>query len=241
MIATAPDEVIMEQTAAAASAEKQWILIVEDDEKIARVLQLELEHEGLRVEICGDGASAIERALKGPDLIVLDLLLPRIDGMEVCRRVRRHSSVPIIMLTAKDAVPDRIAGLDSGANDYLTKPFSIEELLARIRVQLRSHEPAERTLSAKDLILNRDTHEVKRGPRDISLTAKEFSLLEFLLMYPNKVHSRDEIFNSVWGSDFLGESNLIDVYIRYLRNKVDEGAQEKLIHTVRGVGYALRT
>ena len=231
----------MEHTASAASAEKQWILIVEDDEKIARVLQLELEHEGFRVEICNDGASAIERALKGPDLIVLDLLLPRIDGLEVCRRVRRHSSVPIIMLTAKDAVPDRIAGLDTGANDYLTKPFSIEELLARIRVQLRSHEPAERTLSAKDLILNRDTHEVKRGPHAITLTAKEFSLLEFLLMYPNKVHTRDEIFNSVWGSDFLGESNLIDVYIRYLRNKVDEGADEKLIHTVRGVGYALRT
>jgi DNA-binding response OmpR family regulator len=232
---------MMEHTASAASAEKQWILIVEDDEKIARVLQLELEHEGFRVEICNDGASAIERALKGPDLIVLDLLLPRIDGLEVCRRVRRHSSVPIIMLTAKDAVPDRIAGLDTGANDYLTKPFSIEELLARIRVQLRSHEPAERTLSAKDLILNRDTHEVKRGPHAITLTAKEFSLLEFLLMYPNKVHTRDEIFNSVWGSDFLGESNLIDVYIRYLRNKVDEGADEKLIHTVRGVGYALRT
>jgi DNA-binding response OmpR family regulator len=240
----APNEEIMEYTAGTASAEKhekQWILIVEDDEKIARVLQLELEHEGFRVEICGDGASAIERALKGPDLIVLDLLLPRIDGLEVCRRVRRHSSVPIIMLTAKDAVPDRIAGLDTGANDYLTKPFSIEELLARIRVQLRSHEPSERTLSAKDLILNRDTHEVKRGPRGITLTAKEFSLLEFLLMYPNKVHTRDEIFNSVWGSDFLGESNLIDVYIRYLRNKVDEGADDKLIHTVRGVGYALRT
>ncbi|HEY5095421.1 MAG TPA: response regulator transcription factor [Candidatus Eremiobacteraceae bacterium] len=231
----------MEQTATVGSAEKQWILIVEDDEKIARVLQLELEHEGFRIEVCADGASAIERALKGPDLIVLDLLLPRIDGLEVCRRVRRHSSVPIIMLTAKDAVPDRIAGLDTGANDYLTKPFSIEELLARIRVQLRSHEPVERTLSAKDLILNRDTHEVKRGPNVITLTAKEFSLLEFLLMYPNKVHTRDEIFNSVWGSDFLGESNLIDVYIRYLRNKVDEGADDKLIHTVRGVGYALRT
>jgi len=231
----------MEQLAATGPSEKQWILIVEDDEKIARVLQLELEHEGFRVEVCHDGASAIERALKGPDLIVLDLLLPRIDGMEVCRRVRRHSSVPIIMLTAKDAVPDRIAGLDTGANDYLTKPFSIEELLARIRVQLRSHEPGARTLSAKDLVLNRDTHEVTRAGQSITLTAKEFSLLEFLLMYPNKVHTRDEIFNSVWGSDFLGESNLIDVYIRYLRNKVDEGTEDKLIHTVRGVGYALRT
>lgn len=219
---------------------KRKILIVEDDVQIAKVLRLELEHEGFEVEVCGDGASAIERALKGPDLIILDLLLPRIDGLEVCRRVRRHSSVPIIMLTAKDAVPDRITGLDTGANDYLTKPFSIEELLARIRVQLREREPSERVLAVKDLSLNRDTHEVTRGGRHVSLTAKEFSLLEFLMMYPNKVHTRDEIFNSVWGSDFLGESNLIDVYIRYLRNKVDEGAAEKLIQTIRGVGYALR-
>ena len=145
------------------------------------------------------------------------------------------------MLTAKDAVPDRITGLDTGANDYLSKPFSIEELLARIRVQLRERDPGERTLTIKDLTLNRDTHEVIRAGRAIGLTAKEFSLLEFLMMYPNKVHTRDEIFNSVWGSDFLGESNLIDVYIRYLRNKVDEGADDKLIATIRGVGYALRT
>lgn len=219
---------------------KRKILVVEDDAQIAKVLRLELEHEGFEVEVCGDGASAIERALKGPDLIILDLLLPRIDGLEVCRRVRRHSSVPIIMLTAKDAVPDRITGLDTGANDYLSKPFSIEELLARIRVQLREREPGERVLDIKDLKLNRDTHEVWRAGRPISLTAKEFSLLEFLMMYPNKVHTRDEIFNSVWGSDFLGESNLIDVYIRYLRNKVDDAADEKLIQTVRGVGYALR-
>lgn len=216
------------------------ILVIEDDVKIARVLQLELEHEGFEVELCHDGATAIERALKGPDLIILDLLLPRVDGLEVCRRVRRHSAVPIIMLTAKDAVPDRVTGLESGANDYLTKPFSFDELLARVRVQLRSHEPAKRVLSAKDLTLNRDTHDVTRAGKSISLTAKEFSLLEFFLMYPNKVHTRDEIFNSVWGSDFLGESNLIDVYIRYLRNKIDAESDDKLIHTVRGVGYALR-
>jgi DNA-binding response OmpR family regulator len=219
---------------------KQRILVVEDDSNIARVLQLELEHEGFEVEVCGDGAVAIERALKAPDLIILDVLLPRIDGLEVCRRVRKHSAVPIIMLTAKDAVPDRITGLDTGANDYLTKPFSIEELLARIRVQLREREPGPRLLQAKDLTLDRDTREVVRSGRRIALTAKEFSLLEFLLMYPNKVHSRDEIFNSVWGSDFLGESNLIDVYIRYLRNKVDVGTEDKLIQTVRGVGYSLR-
>ncbi|HME82539.1 MAG TPA: response regulator transcription factor [Candidatus Eremiobacteraceae bacterium] len=224
----------------AADQAKRKILVVEDDVQIAKVLRLELEHEGFEVEVCGDGASAIERALKGPDLIILDLLLPRIDGLEVCRRVRRHSSVPIIMLTAKDAVPDRVTGLDTGANDYLAKPFSIEELLARIRVQLREREPGERVLEIKDLVLNRDTHEVSRNGRAVSLTAKEFSLLEFLMMYPNKVHTRDEIFNSVWGSDFLGESNLIDVYIRYLRNKVDDASDEKLIQTIRGVGYALR-
>jgi len=230
----------MEAQTSGQTAKKQKILIVEDDEKIARVLRLELEHEGFDVEVCGDGAAAIERALKGPDLIILDLLLPRIDGLEVCRRVRRHSAVPIIMLTAKDAVPDRVTGLETGANDYLTKPFSIEELIARIHVQLRSHEPSPRILTADDLELNRDTHEVKRGGTPIELTAKEFSLLEFLLMYPNKVHTRDEIFNSVWGSDFLGGSNLIDVYIRYLRNKIDDHAERKLIQTIRGVGYALR-
>src|SRR5580700_9238879 len=231
----------MEQPLSSGAAAKQKILVVEDDAKIARVLQLELEHEGFEVELCGDGATAIERALKGPDLIILDLMIPRIDGLEVCRRVRKHSAVPIIMLTAKDTVPDRISGLDTGANDYLTKPFSIDELLARIRVQLRSREPAPRQLTVKDLVLDRDTHEVTRGGKRVDLTAKEFSLLEFLLMYPNKVHTRDEIFNSVWGSDFLGESNLIDVYIRYLRNKVDAETDDKLIHTVRGVGYALRT
>ncbi|MBC5805080.1 MAG: DNA-binding response regulator [Candidatus Eremiobacter antarcticus] len=223
------------------SPPKQKILVVEDDINIARVLQLELEHEGFAVEVCGDGVTAIERALKQPDLIILDILIPRIDGLEVCRRVRKQSSVPIIMLTAKDAVPDRITGLDTGANDYLSKPFSIEELLARVRVQLREREPGPRTLAARDLTLNRDTREVTRNGRRINLTAKEFSLLEFLLMYPNKVHTRDEIFNSVWGSDFLGESNLIDVYIRYLRNKVDVESEEKLIQTVRGVGYSLRT
>src|SRR5579872_1754634 len=231
----------MEAQLSAFAQPKPRILVVEDDANIARVLQLELEHEGFAVELCADGAAAIERALKQPDLILLDILLPRIDGLEVCRRVRKHSTVPIIMLTAKDAVPDRITGLDTGANDYLTKPFSIDELLARIRVQLRERDPGPRQLKVKDLVLDRDTHEVVRGSRQITLTAKEFSLLEFLLMYPNKVHTRDEIFNSVWGSDFLGESNLIDVYIRYLRNKVDVGSEEKLIQTVRGVGYSLRT
>jgi DNA-binding response OmpR family regulator len=144
------------------------------------------------------------------------------------------------MLTAKDRIPDRVAGLDRGADDYLTKPFSIEELLARIRARLRDRDPQENVLGAKDLTMDRDRHEVKRAGNDIQLTAKEYALLEYLLLHRNKVHTRDELFNGVWGSDFLGDSNLIDVYIRYLRGKIDDGYDDKLIQTVRGVGYALK-
>jgi DNA-binding response OmpR family regulator len=204
------------------------------------VLQLELEHEGYTVEIARDGLSGLERALKEPDLIVLDLMLPRMDGLEVCKRVRAKSRVPIIMLTAKDRVPDRVAGLDFGADDYLTKPFATEELLARIRARLREKEPAKSVLAFRDLIMDRDRHEVTRAGKAINLTAKEYALLEYLLLHRNKVHSRDELFNGVWGSDFLGDSNLIDVYIRYLRGKIDEGFDDKLITTVRGVGYTIK-
>ncbi len=167
-------------------------------------------------------------------------MLPRMDGMEVCRRVRAKSRVPIIMLTAKDMVPDRVAGLDSGADDYVTKPFSTEELLARVRARLREKEPAENVLAYRDVIMDRDRHEVSRAGKAIALTAKEYALLEYLLLHRNKVHSRDELFNGVWGSDFLGDSNLIDVYIRYLRGKLDEGFDDKLITTVRGVGYTIK-
>ncbi|MDE2571613.1 MAG: response regulator transcription factor, partial [bacterium] len=183
------------------------ILVVEDDPKIARVLQLELEHEGYAVEIASDGLRGLERALKEPDLILLDLLLPRMDGLEVCRLVRNQTDVPIIMLTAKDAIPDRVSGLDAGANDYLTKPFSIEELLARIRVRLRERTPVSSLLSAYDLSMDRDRREVQRAGGRIQLTAREFALLEYLLLYRNKVHTRDELFRGVWGSDFLGDSN----------------------------------
>jgi DNA-binding response OmpR family regulator len=148
--------------------------------------------------------------------------------------------VPIIMLTAKDRIPDRVAGLDAGADDYLVKPFSIEELLARVRARLRDKHPAVNVLEAKDLTMDRDRHEVVRGGKNIQLTAKEYALLEYLLLHRNKVHTRDELFNGVWGSDFLGDSNLIDVYIRYLRGKIDDGFEDKLISTVRGVGYTLR-
>jgi DNA-binding response OmpR family regulator len=216
------------------------ILVVEDDAQILRVLELELKHEGYEVETARDGLSGLERALKEPDLVVLDLMLPKLDGMEVCARIRAKSNVPIIMLTAKDRIPDRVAGLDHGADDYLTKPFSIEELLARIRARLRDRDPQDNVIGAKDLTMDRDRHEVQRAGKDVQLTAKEYALLEYLLLHRNKVHTRDELFNGVWGSDFLGDSNLIDVYIRYLRGKIDDGYDDKLIQTVRGVGYALK-
>jgi len=216
------------------------VLIVEDDAQILRVLELELKHEGYEVDTARDGLAGLERALKEPDLVVLDLMLPKLDGMEVCARIRAKSNVPIIMLTAKDRIPDRVAGLDHGADDYLTKPFSIEELLARIRARLRDRHPHDNVIGAKDLTMDRDRHEVQRAGKDIQLTAKEYALLEYLLLHRNKVHTRDELFNGVWGSDFLGDSNLIDVYIRYLRGKIDDGFDDKLIQTVRGVGYALK-
>ncbi len=225
----------MEKTARAHN-----ILVIEDDAAISRVLQLELEHEGYRVAVARDGLAGLELALKEPDLILLDLMLPRMDGMEVCKRVRAKSRVPIIMLTAKDRVPERVAGLDIGADDYLTKPFSTEELLARVRARLRDKQPAENVIVYRDLIMDRDRHEVRRDGKEIALTAKEYALLEYLLLHRNKVHTRDELFNGVWGSDFLGDSNLIDVYIRYLRGKIDEGFDEKLITTVRGVGYTIK-
>ncbi len=216
------------------------MLVIEDDAQILRVLRLELEHEGYAVETATDGLSGLEKALKEPDIVILDLMLPKMDGLEVCARVRTKSNVPIIMLTAKDRIPDRVSGLDRGADDYLTKPFSVEELLARVRARLRERNPKSNVLSALDLTMDRDRHEVTRGGRAISLTAKEYALLEYLLLHRNKVHTRDELFNGVWGSDFLGDSNLIDVYIRYLRGKIDDGFESKLIATVRGVGYTLR-
>lgn len=214
--------------------------MIEDDTAISRVLQLELEHEGYEVESAQDGLSGLERALKEPDLVVLDLMLPKMDGLEVCRRVRAKSRVPIIMLTAKDRVPERVAGLDMGADDYMVKPFSTEELLARVRARLRDKQPASNVIVYRNLLMDRDRHEVVRGGKPVNLTAKEYALLEYLLLHRNKVHSRDELFNGVWGSDFLGDSNLIDVYIRYLRGKIDDGFEDKLITTVRGVGYTIK-
>jgi two-component system, OmpR family, response regulator ArlR len=221
-------------------AKTHRILVVEDDAAINRVLQLELEHEGFDVDVARDGLAGLEKALKEPDLVILDLMLPRMDGLEVCKRIRAKSNVPIIMLTAKDRVPDRIAGLDLGADDYVTKPFSTEELLARVRARLRERSPQSNVIEYRDVVMDRDRHEVHRAGKPISLTAKEYALLEYLLLHRNKVHTRDELFNGVWGSDFLGDSNLIDVYVRYLRGKIDDGFDEKLITTVRGVGYTIK-
>ena len=223
-----------------ATEKQRRIVVVEDDAAIARVLQLELQHEGYHVELATNGVEGLELALKEPDLVILDIMLPRMDGIEVCRRIRAKSRVPIVMLTAKDRIPDRVAGLDIGANDYLTKPFATEELLARVRAQLREREPQDRSIRFKDVVMDRDRHEVRRGGKEIALTAKEYALLEYLLLHRNKVHTRDELFNGVWGSDFLGDSNLIDVYIRYLRGKLEEGFDEKLITTVRGIGYSIK-
>ncbi len=223
-----------------AAARTFRILVVEDDVQISRVLRLELEHEGYAVDLAADGLAGLEKALKEPDLVILDLMLPKMDGLEVCRRIRTKSRVPIVMLTAKDRIPERVAGLDTGADDYLTKPFSIEELLARVRARLREKHPQSNVLSAKGLTMDRARHEVARNGAAIQLTAKEYALLEYLLLHRNHVHTRDELFNGVWGSDFLGDSNLIDVYIRYLRGKIDDGYDDKLIQTVRGVGYMLK-
>jgi DNA-binding response OmpR family regulator len=216
------------------------VLVVEDDAAISRVLTLELKHEGYEVDVARDGLEGLEKALKEPDLVILDLMLPRMDGLEVCKRIRAKSKVPILMLTAKDRVPDRVAGLDLGADDYLTKPFATEELLARVRARLRERNPQSNVIVHRDIVMDRDRREVTRAGKPISLTAKEYALLEYLLLHKNKVHTRDELFNGVWGSDFLGDSNLIDVYIRYLRGKIDEGFDDKLIATVRGVGYTIK-
>ena len=188
------------------------ILIVEDERKIARFLELELKHEGYEVETAGDGRTGLELALThAPDLLVLDLMLPELSGIEVCRRLRHESDVPIIMLTAKDDVSDKVMGLDMGADDYMTKPFAIEELLARIRVALR--KPREKA------------------------AAKEFDLLHYLMENHGKAVTRDELLNNVWGYEYAGDTNVVDVYVRYLRHKIDDRFGVHTIQTIRGVGY----
>lgn len=221
------------------------ILIIEDEEKIARFLELELCHEGYDVGKAGDGRQGLELAESGSwDLVVLDIMLPGLNGLEVLRRLRRSSDIPVIMLTARDAVMDKVSGLDLGADDYITKPFAIEELLARIRVLLRKRaarapEPAG-SLRWQQLCLNGPAHTVHWGEEELSLTAREFALLQTLLENRNIVLSRDSLLEKVWGYDYAGETNVADVYIRYLRQKIDDRFGVKMIQTVRGVGYVIK-
>ena len=219
------------------------ILIVEDEKKIARFLELELTHEGYEVDTAYDGRTGLEKALSWqPDLMILDLMLPELSGIEVCRRLRHESDLPIIMLTAKDDVSDKVMGLDMGADDYMTKPFAIEELLARIRVGLKkrrasSVEPASTVLVAGPLRLDPASYAVSWNGTSISLTKKEFDLLRYLMAHKGQAVTRDTLLSDVWGYDYAGDTNVVDVYVRYLRHKIDEPFQVKTIHTIRAVGY----
>ena len=223
---------------------EERILLVEDEEKLARMVELELNYEGYQVEKAFDGRRGLELALSGRfDLILLDIMLPALSGMEVLRRLRRESQVPVIMLTARDTVVDKVSGLDMGADDYVTKPFATEELLARIRAALRKRpapaQPDSR-LTAGPLVMDLDRHLVTVDGQNVALTRREFDLLRCLLEHKEKVLSREELLEQVWGFDFMGETNTVDVYIRFLRTKLDEAFRIKLIHTVRGVGYVIR-
>ena len=222
---------------------KAHILVVEDEAKLAQFIKMELEFEDYQVTHAADGFAGLSAAREiQPDLILLDWMLPGISGPEICRRLRQTGDkVPIIILTAKDEVSDRVTGLDAGADDYVVKPFSIEELLARVRASLRREKEEETDLiQFSNLTLNRSTREVFRDRRSIELTAKEFDLLEYLLSHPRQVLTREQILERVWGYDFMGDSNIIEVYIRYLRLKLEEQQEQRLIQTVRGVGYVLR-
>jgi DNA-binding response OmpR family regulator len=219
------------------------ILIVEDEINLARLIELELQLEGYTVTVAHDGLTGLTQARESPpDLLILDWMMPGMTGIEICRRLRATGNkAPVILLTAKDDVSDRVAGLDAGADDYVIKPFKIEELLARVRAHLRrTQEDNPDLLQFDDLSLNRRTREVFRNGRAIELTAKEFDLLDYLLTHPRQVITRDQILEKVWGYDFMGDSNIIEVYVRYLRLKLEEHQEKRLIQTIRGVGYVLR-
>ncbi|MBE5785779.1 MAG: response regulator transcription factor [Clostridiales bacterium] len=221
------------------------ILVIEDEEKIARFIELELQHEGYETGKAHDGRTGLDMAESdGYDLVLLDIMLPQLNGLEVLRRLRKTSDVPVIMLTARDAVMDKVSGLDMGADDYVTKPFAIEELLARVRVTLRKRRektPGDvHVLSAAGVVMNVSSHAVTCRGEEIALTNKEFSLLEMLLSNKNIVLSRDTLLARVWSYDYIGETNVVDVYVRYLRQKIDDRFGIKLIHTVRGVGYMIK-
>jgi two-component system, OmpR family, response regulator MprA len=218
------------------------VLVVEDDEEIAQVLQRSLRLEGYEVRVAGDGESALDQsAAFNPDLVILDLGLPRLDGMEVARRLRSADDVPILMLTARDALESRVEGLDAGADDYLVKPFERQELLARLRALLRRRPPrGSASVVVGDLALNPDTHEVSRGGRDIDLTQREFELLEYLMRNERIVVPRQRLLEEVWGYDPFATTNTIEVFVSNLRRKLEAGGEVRLLHTIRGAGYVLR-
>ncbi|MFD0772068.1 response regulator transcription factor [Bacillus sp. CGMCC 1.60114] len=223
------------------------VLIIEDETKIARIIKLELEHEGYKVETAETGITGLEKFRNGQwNLVLLDVMLPKLNGMEVLRRIRASKDMtPIILLTARDSIPDKVSGLDHGANDYITKPFQIEELLARIRACLRINQMMkkridEQILTVADLKVDKKTRVVIRDSTNIELTPREFDLLIYLIEHQNQVLNREQILTYVWGFDYYGETNVVDVYIRYLRKKIDYSFDFPLIHTVRGIGYVVK-
>ena len=218
------------------------VLVVEDDTEITDALRRSLRHEGYEVRTAGDGVEALDAAAEFiPDLVVLDLGLPRLDGIEVCRQLRAEGDVPILILTARTETDDRVTGLDSGADDYLVKPFERQEFLARIRALLRRRPPrGSASLSVGDLMLNPDTREVNRGDREIELTNREFELLEYLMRNERLVVSRERLLDEVWGYDPMAATNTIDVFISNLRRKLEAAGEPRLLHTKRGAGYVLR-
>lgn len=231
---------------------KKTVLIIDDEEKISRLLQLELSHEGYKVEIAKTGKEGLEKALAHTwDIIILDVMLPEMNGVEVLRQFRKiDNHTPVIMVTARNTTTDKVSGLDGGANDYITKPFEIEELLARMRASMR-HQSESKTITVQEdekpavlqvdsLMLEPKTRAVVREGKRIEMTPKEFDLLHYLMEHKNEVLQRDQMIQDVWGFDFVGETNVVDVYIRYVRKKIDHGFKKKLIKTVRGVGYCIR-
>ena len=221
--------------------ENNKVLIIEDETKLARFIELELKHEGYQVFVAYDGRSGYDMFYEDEtDIVLLDLMIPQLNGLEVCRRIRKNSKTPIIMLTAKSETMDKVVGLDNGADDYITKPFAIEELFARMRAALRrlkNKNEEDKILYLKNLTIDISKRVVKFDDTEIELTKREFELLVFLIQNKNIVVTRDQILNQVWGYDYIGETNVVDVYIRYLRTKIDDRFNVKFIHTIRGVGY----
>ncbi len=222
--------------------DKKNILIIEDETKIARFVELELKYEGYNVDTATDGKTGFDMFAQNVyDLILLDFMLPGINGLEILRKIRKTSDIPVIMLTAKGEVMDKVVGLDSGADDYITKPFAIEEVLARMRVAFKKKTTGDvSVLTLKDLTIDTKQRSVKVGESDVDLTKTEFDLLTYLVLNKNIVLTREQILNYVWGYDYIGETNIVDVYIRYLRTKIDDRIGTKFIHTIRGVGYSAR-